>query len=122
MALSNWLGRDEWAACYWLGMREIAVHGASGGDLSKILRAGIGRLTREGYTFLGIKGYPDGNCDRLIPQSDGSVSVMSQFIDGTFDGRSQAQTAIDFCKKSVPQIDMKWLSDALGQPKSEEAS
>lgn len=23
MALSNWLGKDEWAACYWLGQMKF---------------------------------------------------------------------------------------------------
>lgn len=116
MALTNWLGADEWAACYWLGLREVHEFGARGGDLGLVLRAGIGRLVREGYTFRGITADAEGNYGKVTMQEDCPARVLADLITGEFDARAQADLAIRFCRANVPALDVDWLARVLERP------
>lgn len=89
--------------------------------MGKILRLGIGRLTREGYTFRGIKGYPDGEYDKINQQDDCPSDVLLQWIEGTFDPLEYAELAISFMKEKLPTVDMSWLEIPLNEIRRQQA-
>lgn len=115
MAITDYLTAGEWAACYWIGQYEIHENDAPGGDLGLTLRAGIGRLAREGYVFRGIVGHHDGDYAKVAQQTDAPVSVLADMIAGRFRPDDQARLAIAWCRENAPAVDTAWLADALRQ-------
>ena len=113
MALSNWLTRQEWNACFFAGMKEEIC-----ADLGTQLRLGIGLLHRSGYVFEGITSTAAGDYEKVTQCCDGNERVLVEFLDGSFDPRGRAKEVLAWT--DGPNLDWSWLSEALTDADPEE--
>lgn len=118
MALSNWLTRNEWNACYFAGIKE-KMDGKLCGDLGTHLRLGIGALHRSGYAFRGIMSTAEGDYEKVTQCCDGNESVLAEILDGSFDMRGRAKEVLAWT--DGPKLDWSWLSDALKEAEASDS-
>lgn len=114
MALSNWLTRDEWNACYFAGIKEI-IDGKPCNGLGDQLCLGIGYLHRAGHKFTGITSDEKGNYDKVTQCCTGNETVLAELIGGYggFDKLARAKEVLEW--KDGPNIDWDWLRDAIAE-------
>lgn len=112
MALSNWLTRDEWNACYFAGFK-AAIDGEICNNLSDRMRLGIGALHRAGYVFAGITSSPDGDYGKVEQCCDGNETVLAELMGGYggFDSVARAKEVLAWA--NGPKMDWSWLKEAL---------
>lgn len=111
MALSNWLTRNEWNACYFAGMKE-AIDGRPCNDLGEQMRLGIGVLHRAGYIFNGIKSTAKGDYEKVTQCCHGNEAILAEIIGGYggFDGLARAKEVLVWA--NGPKLDWSWLAEA----------
>lgn len=113
MALSNWLTRDEWNACWVLGLEKIIDDEIEEYGLGKQLRLGIATLHKLGYKFTGIADITeDGNFTKVSMCCTGNETVLGELIDGTFNKLGRSREALAFFEKELPEYDASWLKYA----------
>ena len=112
MALSNWLTRNEWNACYFAGMKEI-IDGKPAEGLGDQLRLGISVLHRAGYEFTGIESTLEGDYTKVTQCCDGNESVLAELIGacGGFDRVGRAKELLAW--KDGPKVDWTWLKEII---------
>lgn len=121
MALSNWLTRDEWNACYFAGMGEI-LDGKEAEGLGDQLRLGIGVLHRAGYKFRGIDSTPEGDYTKVTQCCEGNESVLAEMMGGYggFNKFERAKETLEFAKKALPNVDFTWLEEVVKEVEEDE--
>ncbi len=121
MALSNWLTRDEWNACYFLGAH-AAGNGAECNNLGDQLHLGIGAMVKAGHLFEGINADEDGNYEKVEQCCDGNEAVLAERIDGGFDALARAKETVAFINGSDLSIDMSWLESGIKEHENKSSS
>lgn len=121
MALSNWLTRNEWNACYFAGLKE-QIDGKPCEGLGDQLCLGIGLLCRAGYVFTGIEATRNGGYRKVRQCCGGNEAVLAELMgaNGGFDAIGRAQEAIAFVATALPDMDWSWLSDLLDAERTAE--
>jgi hypothetical protein len=112
-ALTNYMSPGEWATAFWVGHHEIHEKGLEGGDLSRVLRAGVAEMARHGYTFEGLRVDPDGYAHKVRMVEGCPAEVVADMVTGDFDARHQGKIAVAWAKEHIPGLDLTWLADAL---------
>jgi hypothetical protein len=107
MALSNWLTRDEWNACYFAG-------GDAYPNLGDRMQAGIAVLHKAGHKFAGIKSFEDGSYEKVSQCCGGNEAVLAEFMLGVFDKAGRFQELLAW--KDGPVLDWAKLVQDGRQP------
>jgi len=87
MAFSNWVTRDEWNACFFIGK----LHPEGADSLGTLLDAGVKHLAAAGYKFTGIAVDEMGRWEKVTQCCDGNEGVLLEMLDGTFDPPGRAK-------------------------------
>lgn len=112
MTLSECLTRDEWNACYFVGIQKNRDR-LEKPTLIEYLMAGIIELDRAGHKFKGIVAFEHQEPDRLRKCNEGNENVLNELIDGTFKITDRAIEAMAWIGKSNLLINLSWLHDFI---------
>jgi len=113
MALSNWLTRDEWDACFVMGHKSEK----ESKGLGDVLRNGIGELVKAGYKFTGIEADEEGNYEKITQCCGDNAPVLGELIDGSFDVVGRAKNGVRFIKSLNLNIDLSNVEEQLKEIK-----
>ncbi len=116
MALSNWLTRDEWNACYFTGLRQ-----GTGSDLGQQLCAGIAALHQAGYKFKGIESSANGDYKKVTMCCEGNDSCLVEVMTGTLDVLGRAKELLLWAPGNLPGMDWSWLQELVTEADEEKA-
>ena len=123
MALSNWLTRDEWNACFILGWKKLArkrnISSEEQVDLSTQMRAGIAVMAKAGYKFKGINADENGDFEKVTQCCKGNESCLAEFLTGNLDVLRRSEELLAWAPANIPSINLRWLRKLVEESNSQ---
>lgn len=114
MTLSDYLTRNEWNACYFLGMKVKATDHQSGIiTLADQLKAGIAIMHKSEYTFKGIVSFEDGSYVPVQPCSEENGNALIDVMSGNIDLLKRAKETLEFVSTQPVHVDFHWLHNQV---------
>lgn len=112
--VADWLTRDEWNACFFLGQEAFFRDEVRCG-LCEQVAIGAKKLVDAGYVFTGLRV---GTSGRLESRGDGEPPrehehSCGEVAEGAFDDIGRARIALEWLGTRAPAVSTAWLEQLL---------
>ena len=111
----DWLTREEWNACFFLGFDAYRREGVECGVCGQVA-VGMVRLLEQDYRFARLQPTPSGGLEPSRPgPAPGEHGVSCGEIgEGTFDYVGRARQAVAWLRTRAPALPRAWLEELVG--------
>jgi hypothetical protein len=110
----EWLTREEWNACYFLGQEAFFRDHVKCGLCDRV-SIGMERLINTGYEFEMLRAGSSGRLKAITTERPPGEHHLSceEVASGAFDDIGRARDALRWLQDRTPGVSTKWLEDIL---------